>query len=239
MTLDDIPAYLDPAATPADPDDDFLSWLATWLGVAFERKWTIARRRRFLENAHTLFRLRGTVAGIRLHVLLATDADAHVLEHFKLRRLLFLDEARLGGDSELWGPAIARRLQLDVFSQIGSFELRSDDDPLHDPFGYYANQFTVFVPARAGVDVAAVERVLAQAKPAHTLANVVVVEPQLRIGTHAFVGLDTVIGEYPHGVVEGERRLGRDAVLGPSYDEAHPPRLRIGGARVGTTTQLD
>jgi phage tail-like protein len=239
-TLDDVPAYLDPDATPAAPDDDFLSWLATWVGVAFERRWSIARRRRFLRHAHTLFRLRGTIEGIRLHVLLATDADAHVLEHFRLRRLLFLDQARLGADSELWGPALARRLQLDVFSRIGSFELRSDDDPMHDPFGDYANRFTVFVPAGRGVDAAAVERVLEQAKPAHTPATVVVAEPRLRIGTHAFVGLDTVVGAYPDGgVVEGERRLGRDAVLGPSLDEAHPPRLRVGRARVGTTTKLD
>jgi phage tail-like protein len=238
-TLDDVPAYLDPWAAPAEPEDDFLSWLATWVGVSFERKWTVARRRRFLANAHTLFKLRGTVEGIRLHVLLATDADAHVLEHFKLRRLLFLDEARLGGDSELWGPAIARRLQLDVFSTIGSFELRSDDDPLHDPFGEYANRFTVFVPARCDVDVSMVERVLEQAKPAHTVANVVAVAPQLRIGTHAFVGLDTAVGAYPQDVVEGTSRIGRDAVLGPSGDEAHPPRLRVGGARIGTTTRLD
>jgi phage tail-like protein len=238
-TLDDVPAYLDPAATPAGPDDDFLSWLATWVGISFERRWPVPRRRAFLANAHTLFKLRGTVDGIRLHVLLATGVDAHVLEHFKLRRLLYLDEARLGGNSELWGPAIARRLELDVFSQIGSFQLRDDDDPLHDPFGTYANQFTVFVPARGDVDVAAIERVLAQAKPAHAQANVVVVAPQLRIGMHAFIGLDTVVASYPEGAVEGESRLSRDAVLGPSEDEARPPRLRVGGARIGTTTQLD
>ncbi len=238
-TIDDVPAYLDPWAAPAEPDEDFLGWLATWVGVSFERKWPVARRRRFLANAHTLFKLRGTVEGIRLHVLLATDADARVLEHFKLRRLLFLDEGRLGGDSELWGPAIARRLQLDAYSAIGSFELRSDDDPLHDPFGEYANRFTVFIPARQGVDVALVERVLEQAKPAHTLASVVAVEPQLRVGTHAFVGLDTAVGAYPQDVVEGTSRIGRDAVLGPSDDEAHPPRLRVGGARIGNTTRLD
>jgi len=237
-TLDDEPAYFDPWATPADADRDFLTWLATWLGITFERGWSTARRRALLANAHTLFELRGTVEGIRLQIKLCVGVDAHVLEHFKLRRLLFLNETRLGADSELWGPSLARRLQLGEFSQIGSFELRDDDDPLHDPFGYYANQFTVFVPARDDVDLAAVQRVLAQATPAHALGNVAVVEPRMQIGTHAFIGLDTVVGTYPEGVVTGENVLGQDTVLGGSCDAA-PPTLQLGHARVGTTSQID
>lgn len=237
-TLTDVPAYLDPCATPAEPDRDFLSWLATWLGITFERGWPIARRRALLACAPTLFKLRGTVEGIRLQIRLCTGVEAHVLEHFKLRRLLFLGESRLGADSELWGPSMARRLQLDAFSRIGSFELRDDDDPLHDPFGYYANQFTVFVTRRPGVDTAAVQRVLADAAPAHTLGQVALVEPRMRIGTHAFIGLDTVVGSYPEGIVEGQGVVGQDTVLGPSCDSV-PPTLSVGNARVGTTSQID
>ena len=37
----------------------------------------------------------------------------------------------------------------------------------------------------------------------------------------------------------GIARLQYNHQGGPSGDEAHPPRLRVGGARIGTTTGLD
>ena len=236
--LDDIPAYLDPHSAPAGTDYDFLSWLATWMGMTFERGWSAARRRAVLAASPTLYRLRGTVAGIRLQIRLFTGADAHVLEHFKLRRLLFLNASRLGVDSELWGPSFVGRLQLDEYASIGSFALRDDPDPLHDPFGYYANQFTVFFAARPDVDVAAVQRALASASPAHTVGTVVAVAPRMQLGTHSFIGLDTVVAAYPAGFVEGTGMLGQDTVLGRSCASV-APTLAVGQARVGTTTQID
>ncbi len=236
--IDHIPEYLDPATTPADPGRDFLSWLATWLGITFERGWSIERRRALLACAHTLFALRGTVEGIRLQIRLCAGVDAHVLEHFKLRRLLFVNESRLGVDSELWGPSIVGRLEVGEYASIGSFALRDDDDPLHDPFGYYANQFTVFVPARPDVDVSEIERVLAHAAPAHALGSVVAVAPRMQVGTHSFIGLDTAIAAYPAGFIEGAGTLGQDTVLGPSCATV-APTLSVGRARVGTTSQLD
>lgn len=237
-TLDHVPEYLDPATTPAGPGHDFLSWLATWLGITFERGWSTERRRALLASAHTLFALRGTVEGIRLQVRLCAGIDAHVLEHFKLRRLLFVNESRLGVESELWGPSIPGRLQVGEYSSIGSFALRDDDDPLHDPFGYYASQFTVFVPARPDVDVSEIERVLAQVTPAHALGSVVTVAPRMQVGTHSFIGLDTAIAAYPAGFIEGAGTLGQDTVLAPSCATV-APTLSVGRARVGMTSQLD
>jgi len=77
------------------------------------------------------------------------------------------------------------------------------------------------------------------AKPAHTQGFLQMVEPRFLVG-HALVGIDTVISQYPEGVVEGEGKLGFDTVLGPSSDESDPPTMRVGvRARIGSSTLID
>lgn len=243
---DDAAALFDPRATPAEAPapgaPDFLSWLASWVGLTLDRALPVARRRELVRRAHELYTWRGTPRGVRLQVELYTGVAPLVLEHFKLRRWLYVGHARLGDTTTLWGDAVMRRLRLDQYSRVGDFELIDSGDPLHDPFGALAHQFTVFVPAAAArrIPPGRLEQVVELAKPAHTQARIEVVEPGFRIGTHAFVGLDTVIGRYPDAVVEGESRLGRDAVLGPSADEAVAPRLRVGvRSRIGSSTVID
>src|SRR5262249_20265653 len=98
--LRDIARYFDPGATPAAEGGrgrtDFLTWLASWLGLALDRHWPVRQRRELLRQAHRLYALRGTPEGLRLHVRLYTGLEPQLLEHFKLRRWLFLDHSRLG-----------------------------------------------------------------------------------------------------------------------------------------------
>ena len=81
-----------------------------------------------------------------------------ILEHFKLRRWLFVGAGKLGDDAMLWGQRIVNRSQLNSNARVGPLvcppdskpatQLISTPDPLHDPFLVYANVFSVFVPAR-------------------------------------------------------------------------------------------
>jgi phage tail-like protein len=59
-TIDCFDAYLDPALTPSD----FLPWLASWVGVAINERWSTARQRNFVAHAVELYLWRGTVRGI-------------------------------------------------------------------------------------------------------------------------------------------------------------------------------
>jgi phage tail-like protein len=59
-TIDCFDAYLDPELTPAD----FLPWLASWVGVALNERWTVDRQRKFVAHAVELYLWRGTVRGI-------------------------------------------------------------------------------------------------------------------------------------------------------------------------------
>ncbi len=59
-TLDCLWAYLDPMLAP----DDFVDWLAGWVGVELDREWDGDRRRALVANAHRVFDARGTIAGL-------------------------------------------------------------------------------------------------------------------------------------------------------------------------------
>ncbi|HEX8492160.1 MAG TPA: phage tail protein [Pyrinomonadaceae bacterium] len=248
LKIGNIASYFNPASTPADASEqagvDFLSWLASWLDLTLDRHWPEWKRRRLLQHAHLLYRLRGTPEGLRLHIKLYMDVEPRILEHFKLRRWMFLDHTRLGDQTALWGDQIVKRLQLDENSQIGSFQLIDSGDPLHDPFHHQAHQFTVFIPLRqsdeSGIQRQTLERILEMAKPAHALGSIQLIEPRFRVGIQSFVGVDTIIGRYPSSVIEGKGNLGFDTVLGPSSDEGHTPSMRVGiRSRIGSSTLID
>jgi phage tail-like protein len=65
-TLDCFDSYLDPALAP----DDFVDWLASWVGVEIDETWTLERRRRLLMEAVDLYRVRGTANGLADHIAL-------------------------------------------------------------------------------------------------------------------------------------------------------------------------
>jgi phage tail-like protein len=79
--VDAAARLFDPASTPAvasDPRElDFLSWLATWVGVSVDRNWNVAARRRFLKRAGSLFDRRGTLQGLREQLLLLLGIEEH------------------------------------------------------------------------------------------------------------------------------------------------------------------
>jgi len=237
--VDDIWRLFDPYATPAEPD--FLGWLASWLGLALEQNWPEHVRRRLLAEAHRLYALRGTPAGLRLHVALVTGVEPQLLEHYKLRRWLFLNSARLGDASVLWGADVVDRLQLGSHAQIGNFQLRDIGDPLRDPFHTHAHQFTLYVPMAGASEctMRILEQVVEQAKPAHTLGHLQLVTPRMCLGRRTIVGLNTVIAAYPSGVQVAGSRLGSGSVLSQSDDERDAPRLRVGvRSRIGSGTTI-
>ncbi|MEJ7598227.1 MAG: phage tail protein [Kofleriaceae bacterium] len=268
-TLDSQAQFYDPSSAPAEDGRDFLAWLGTWIGVTVDRSWPLDRRRRYLKQVGKLFRLRGTLAGLRnnlqLYLGLPLDNDCAqpvcppcttkpapkwrppelVLEHYRLRRWMFLGAGRLGDEARVWGDNIVNRSRLDGTgcrgnARPGVTTLNTTQDPLRDPFWNYAHKVTVFAPASCARTPAArrgLERLVRAERPAHVAFDIVYVEPRFRIGTQSMIGFDTAIGRYPDAnVTLGEAKLGRATVLG-----GHGPgdSMTVGDrARIGTTTRL-
>lgn len=244
--LKNLSAYFDPRSTPIEPLQvngvDFLSWLGSWIGLAVERQWPAAKRRELVREAHLLYKWRGTPKGLALHLQIYTGMQPRVLEHFQLRRWLSLNHTRLGDTSALFCAAIVGRLQLDEFSSIGAFRLQDNGDPAVDSFNQYAHKFTVFVPARreyTELERQTIHRIVDAAKPAHTQADVRILEPRYRIGSQAIIGMSTVLSPLPRGFGVCEAKLGNDTLLGPSEDERLAPALRIGRSRIASDTRLN
>ncbi len=76
-TIDNFDSYLDPALAP----DDFLAWLAGWVGIALDEGWDEARRRMIVARAVELYRLRGTAAGLAGQVEIQTGGSVEIVEN--------------------------------------------------------------------------------------------------------------------------------------------------------------
>ncbi|MDQ2938082.1 MAG: hypothetical protein M3R67_11320, partial [Acidobacteriota bacterium] len=167
-----------------------------------------------------------------------------ILEHFQLRRWLFLGNGRLGDQAVLWGNRIVGRSQLDESAQVGQTQLLTTQDPFRDPFHYYAHKFSAFVPAcysqsdslRKGL-----ENLLNAESPGHTQFQLIFVEPRFRIGFQSMIGLDSVVGRYPiSGVTLNQTSLGRASILSQPPEKSGAPFFELGNqSRVGTTTKLE
>lgn len=72
-TLDNLPAYFDPATAP----EHVLDWLAGWVGLELYEKWPPLLRRTLIAGAVRRHHTRGTKAGIEEVVATFTNA-AHV-----------------------------------------------------------------------------------------------------------------------------------------------------------------
>ncbi len=232
-TIDQIARYFDPAGVPAE----FLEWLAAWLNLVFDPSWSEATRRRLLRNTPELYRLRGTLAGLKRLIELALGINIQILEHFHLRRWLFLaSHSTLGNQSQLWGNHIVGRLQLERNARIGDFALVGTGAPLRDLFRVYAHKFSVFVPAakcRSALQEAQMRRLIELEKPAHSQYHLCRTEARFRVGIQSTVGMDTLVGAYPRLVLNHCATLGYDALLGQVPEVQGAPIVRVEQSRVG------
>jgi phage tail-like protein len=72
-TMDNLPAYLDPALAP----EDFLAWLSSWVAAELDPAWPLPLRRAVVRRAMALHRRRGTARGLveRLELSLGVRAE--------------------------------------------------------------------------------------------------------------------------------------------------------------------
>ncbi|WP_046500477.1 phage tail protein [Streptomyces odonnellii] len=84
LTLDNLPAHLDPRTAP----EDFLSWIATWVAVDMDSEqgagtgdgWSVEQRRAAVTGAMDRHRRRGTRRGLADAVRLGFGAEPEIEE---------------------------------------------------------------------------------------------------------------------------------------------------------------
>lgn len=73
-TLDCLDAYVDPLVAP----EDFLTWIAGWVGVTVNENAPVELHRASVARAAELHRLRGTVHGLKTSLELLTGGEVDV-----------------------------------------------------------------------------------------------------------------------------------------------------------------
>lgn len=255
--IDTDPARYDPDSAPALAEDDMLGLIARWIGLEFEPRWSEDRRRRLLRAYSRVLKRIGTPEALRALLFAYAgwtrpDPAAHrttpdacpprcglpdcpgpdlpplILEHWRLRRWLFLGAGRLGDAAVLWGAGILDRAILDRGATLGRSRIDGVRDALRDPFHHGAHIFSLFLPARLARDPAergAIARLVALVQPAHTAARLIWVAPRMRVGVQASIGFDSVIARYPEATARlGDMQLGRGSVT-PTAPADRPTRL--------------
>ena len=230
----------DPEATPAS----WLPWLAGWLALDLDESWPEAQQREAIAHAFAKYARRGTASGLRESLRLFVGVDAHVEEPIvnagwwalpgsendpepALKNSLLGFTTRLApveADGAVLGTtAILDHSHLITLNEFGA--------PL---FENMAHQFTVQVYRRQTKDLERIRAIIESEKPAHTAYQLCIVEPRMRVGFQARLGIDTIVAGPAHAWRLGE--AGQETV---SNTLGGKPPGQIGvQSRVGTTALL-
>ena len=143
--IERFPALLDPDGVP----DEVLTWLGTLLGIVFDSDWDPQLRRDLLEAAPSLYRQRGTVAGLRQAIKLIFGGEPVIDERALHRAWGVVNQNARLGSFRLFGKSESRfRVGR---SPLGVAPLRSFGNPDHDAVRLDAHRFTVLMPPTRGL----------------------------------------------------------------------------------------
>ncbi|HEY2748325.1 MAG TPA: phage tail protein I [Polyangia bacterium] len=99
--LDVIHQYFDPYESP----EKYLPWLASWSAMILEEDWPLAKKRRLIRKAIELYRIRGTVKGIKLFISLFTGHEPDIKENqWPFRGWRIGESSEIGTDSVVLPP---------------------------------------------------------------------------------------------------------------------------------------
>lgn len=243
--VDGLAALVNPAATPANA----LPWLAGFLALPLPETWNDNDQRKEIADAYARYGRRGTLAALREVLRIEAGVRAVIDEPVQAMGWWSMpapsssctsDRAGTwtdGGDSilgintmlagaEPQGAVVGTTATLDRSQLITQDEYAA---PLFDSVAY---QFTVHVypgEVECAGKLDQVRAIVDREKPAHTMYELCVIAPGLRVGYQARLGVDTLLGSGP-----APGRLGAgELVLGGQ------PRGQVGiRSHVGVSTQL-
>lgn len=228
--IGDLRRLFDPATVPPG----WLDWLASWLAYELEEGWPVDKKRRLLAAAFESYGWRGTARGLARVLADRLGVEASIEEPHAQAGWWLLGGEPLGVATRL-APAASDGAVLGTTAVLDRSDLIEAEDVGEPLFTHTAYQFTVVVPrsrASAPATLAQIREVVEREKPAHTTYRLCLVEPGLRVGYQALVGVDTLLGGGPAPVTRLGERPPRGLVLG---GEAAG---RIGAGRVGRSTRL-
>lgn len=206
-----IARFFDPLAT----DEGFLLWLANWLAIILEESWDEPRKRQFISQAYSLYKIKGTKAGLEHILQIYTGHRPYIIEHFAYQTPMILGSESTLGKNAFLGKKPKRPLEINL-SSIGEFALLENEPEMEEYFNHFVYDFTVIVHAKqlAGDEqLRRLKRVIEEEKPAHSRCAINFCGTEMRIGQSSYVELGTVLTCGPALLQLGKSILGKETVL--------------------------
>ena len=215
--------YFDPEVVPRE----FLDWLSTWLNFALQEEWPEARTRRLLSRAHTLFKGKGTLAGLAELIEIYTGQRPRIVEDSRLAKPMLLVTSphdfgdrvfRLGVNS-IVKRAPVRGFRLGDDAILGKTAVRDIVQEPEESLVQDAHRFTVFLNLPQATFTSlepGLRRLLSAYIPAHT-------EYRLRLlgaldtGAGIYIEMNSELTDYR------PFRVGIDSTLGRTVAVMHQP----------------
>jgi phage tail-like protein len=223
---------------------EFLSWLAGWLALDLDEHWSEEKQRTAIAKAFDLYGRRGTATGLRESLQFFAGIDAHIEEPILSSSWWALpadvgDEqvegAMLGFNTTL-APEEAQGAVVGTTATYDQSSLISVEEFGAPLFSNVAHRFVVRLhKAQVGGPKRQkdLEAIIEREKPAHTMAHVCLIEPGIKLGLKAQIGIDSVLGGEPSLARLGASSFTSNLHLGG------PATGRLGEqSRVGQTTWL-
>jgi phage tail-like protein len=253
--ITDLTLLFDPHAVPKE----LLQWLADWLALELDEHWSEEKQRSLIASAFERYSRRGTVAALRESLRLFAGVTGIIEEpilnagwwslpsptptcgcHSNSGGAMYPAFQNSGNSilgmttrlvsSHPQGAVLGATATLDYSNLVTNEQYGA---PL---FEDVAHQFSVQIYRTALQCPEALSRVRAvldREKPAHTAYHLCVIEPRMRVGFQAYVGIDTLVGGSAQEIRLGDIRIDGTTALG-----GEPPR-RVGmQSRMGIATRL-
>lgn len=164
-------------------DGAFLKWLASWLNIVADDSWSDERLRAYIQIAPKLYQIRGTRQAMQQMVKLLTGYTPHILEHFQYKHLLHDPD---------WEKALS---------------LLYTDMPYH---------FLVILPPHSIASEQQkemVQRMIARDQPAMTEAELIVLEPRIRLGGHTYLEVNSILASPSRLAIDNQSVVSYDTIL--------------------------
>jgi len=214
--LEDQIAYSDLLTDPRTTPTEALEWLGSWIGVVFDPAYPADRRRHLLQQAPKLFQQRGTLAGLKLALDLATggsvsNGEIIAIENFRLRRTF---ATILGADLADEADPLLVGLAMSGNAYVGDTLILGDEtkqeflalfsaDPsvtdaeastINNFFEDLAHRVTLFVHNDVHPqDLGLIRRIVEQETPSHVISTIAIASYPLLVGLASLIGVDTYL----------------------------------------------
>jgi phage tail-like protein len=196
--IEDLPLLFDPKAAPAGDPPSWLGWLSGWLTFILDEHWAVADARANLARAFSLYQKRGTIEGLRAYLKMYAGVNALIEEPARSARIWTLGDPNPLGFSTMLAPGPLQGAVLGTTATVDQSHVTTGENLGAELFEDVAHRFcvSVYCAELTSTDTLdTVREVLDREKPAHTTYDLCVIEPAMRVGAQARVGIDSIVGQ--------------------------------------------